>query len=115
MRRDSRDLELAFATKELRELCIHASHAKERLGLKAASNLRDRLADLSAAQNASDIFVLPGQPTVVTINDGRIGIAAKLAEGVHLVYVPNHASRKLLANGDTDWSRVRRIKILRID
>jgi len=108
-------LEVAFATEELRDLCIHISLAEQHFGYAVACNLRTRLADLSAMSNASEVFVLPGRPTVITIDNGREGIAVNLSEGIQLVYAPAHGTPRLLPSGGTDWSRTSRIKILRID
>ncbi len=55
------ELELAFATKPLRELCESEAKAKQKLGAKIAAVLMHRLADLRAAYSIGDLPI--GKPS----------------------------------------------------
>jgi toxin HigB-1 len=105
-------MQLAFATKSLRQLCENGARAKRDLGLQMAEQLRGRLADLRAAMSVKDLVV--GRPREV---DGmpKSHIAVDLYEGYHIVSCANHNSIPILESGDVDWSKVTRIKILRIE
>jgi hypothetical protein len=103
-------LELAFATKALRHVCEKESRAVRELGATVAKNLRARLADLTAADTIAD---LPFQPLPL---DGKsLELAMTLGNGYKLILAPNHAATPVLHNDALDWSRVTRIKLLRIE
>jgi hypothetical protein len=103
-------LELAFESKELRDICESEEEAKRRFGDAVAEMLRHRLADLDAAQSPNDL--LAGRPRLG--QDGRT-MMIDLCEGRRVVFTANHASNPTTSTGDLDWARVRRIKILRIE
>jgi hypothetical protein len=100
---------LAFATKALRSLCESAATADHTLGAAGAARLRRRLADLIAAGTVADL------PTGKPRNIARSpNLAIDLGAELELVFGPNHNSTPSLPDGSVDWSRVKRIKILRI-
>jgi hypothetical protein len=107
-------LELAFATKPIRNLCERVAHAEKKLGLRVAGLLFQTLSDLRAAANVSEVFV--GAPNEVTI-DGRKEMMLNLGNGAYLCFSSNH-SRKTDAAAKrkrTNWSDVTRIQITRIE
>ncbi len=53
-------LELAFETRELRDMCEDEAEARRALGQTIAEMLRNRLADLDSATSPGDL--LAGQP-----------------------------------------------------
>jgi len=102
------ELELAFATKPLRELCESEAKAKDLLGAKIGAVLKHRLADLRAADSVEDVPV--GRPRKLS-NVYVLGSAS----GIQITFCPNH-SEKLLPKSDAiDWSKVTRIKIMGIE
>ncbi len=79
--------------------------------MKIARNLRARLADLRGAQSAEDLIA--GSPEVLdTKPPGRIAVT--LGEHIFIIFCANHESNPLKNNGELDWSRVSRIKVLLI-
>lgn len=85
------------------------ARAVDQLGLKAAAALRNRLSDLRAAEVVSD--VLAGNPVRVVI-DGLACYLIDLGDGCMVTVACNQPSAKVDGNGNVDWSRVRRIKVL---
>jgi proteic killer suppression protein len=105
-------LVLAFAQKDLRRLCESEVAAQRMLGSKVAAGLERRLADLEAATHVRELIA--GAPREL---DGacRGQIAVELGDGHVMVLSANHQPMPSLASGGVDWSRVNRVKILRIE
>ena len=103
-------LELAFATKSLRELCESQLRAERKFGIAIARKLRARLADLRDAESIND--VIAGRPELLT--DAPEKMAMNIGEKVCIVFCANHVSNPLADAGRVKWSRVNRIKILDI-
>lgn len=105
-------MELAFETEDLRHMCEHEAVALEQLGQLAADALRNRLSDLHTADFIDE--VLAGRPRHLSLN--RIDcVQFDLAERYTLTVSPNHVPPRNTPDGQTDWSRVRRIKIIRVE
>ena len=102
-------LELAFETKELRNICENEAEAKRQFGNAVAEVLKHRLADLDAATSPRDLIA--GNPRIGPSNDV---MTVDLSEDYHLVFTPNHPHNPTKAAGDIDWGKVSRIRILQI-
>lgn len=102
-------LEIAFETKELRELCESTDAARNTFGDDVAASLRRRLADLRAATCFSDIVASP--PTQV---DGGSLMAIDLANDCRIFLAANHIRNPMLESGQIDWLSIDRIKIVDI-
>ncbi len=105
-------MEVAFDSKELRTICEADTTATRELGVNVADTLRRRLADLRAASTINDLPV--GSPHALEGAAGRAR-AVELTEGYRIVIAANHRSNPRTENGELDWSRVGRIKVLRIE
>ena len=51
-------MELSFSTKEIRRICKNRNSAVKKLGSECARFLHDRLADIDAAEDGSDLKLL---------------------------------------------------------
>ena len=105
-------LEIAFDAKALRTVCEREARAKRDLGARVAEMLKHRLADLRAATSVSDLIA--GNPRELN-GAGRRQMIVELCEGYRIVFCANHSKVSMIESGDLDWSRVNRIKILRIE
>lgn len=105
-------MELSFETEDLRHMCEHEAVALERLGQLPAEALMNRLSDLVGADFITD--VIAGRPHALSIN-GIDCIQFELAERYRLTVSPNHAPPRNTPDGQIDWSRVRRVKILSVE
>jgi len=74
--------------------------------------LRDRLADLRAASQLTDLLV--GSPTVMQGLQGK-RVTIGLAGACRLIVEANHLKLPTDPSGSVDWSRVTRIKIVNIE
>jgi hypothetical protein len=105
-------MELAFATKSLRDICESAEKARHTLGPKVSEKLKRRLADLYAAVSVNDLIA--GRPHELDGPPQR-RIALELGDGHRLVFSANHVVLPKLESGKIDWSKVSRVKLLRIE
>jgi len=106
-------LELAFETKLLRAICESEAHAKHDLGAQVAEVLKHRLADLRAASSPKDLVA--GNPRELGGSGSQRQMVVDVCDGHRIVLCANHPKNPMTTGGDLDWSRVSRVKILRID
>ena len=76
-----------------------------------AEALRHRIADLRAATCVYDL--LAGKPSIVDIGHTQ-QLVVILSEHSRLVLSANHSSNPLAASDKIDWSKVTRLKVVRI-
>lgn len=103
-------MRIAFDTQSLRQLCEQEENANDALGAEEARKLMNRLADLSAAHTVHELVA--GRPHPV---DGADEYAVNLGDTSRIIFCANHVTNPVLGNGAIDWSRVRRIRVLRIE
>jgi hypothetical protein len=101
-------LELAFETKALRDICESEAIAKRELGAKVAEALKRRLSDFRSVDTFDELpFAKPKKSS----NSVTFG----LPDDWQLVVTGGHGDNPRLASGKIDWSKVTRIKIMRIE
>jgi hypothetical protein len=105
-------LEFNYVTLELREICENRRKAVAALGAPAAHVLKQCLADLAALPTAADLAILfEGQMTVRSSSERLIN----LGSGRHLVFCAGNLKDPRTESGETDWSKVSRIRILGVE
>ena len=105
-------LELAFSTQELRSLCEAEAAAARHLGADGGAALKKRLADFRAASSVAELLELVGCHAKSVRGKDRLAIG--LGGDNVIVFCPNHVQTPRSASGSVDWTKVSRIKILRI-
>lgn len=105
-------MEVAFDTKQLRDLCESQKNAERRMNISAAEALRSCFADIMAAANVDEFRLV--RPTSSLRGDGAM-IDIPLADGYRLRFCQNHIECPKLANGSISWSTVTRVKIMGVD
>jgi hypothetical protein len=103
-------MELAFETQELRRVCESDADACKCLPRGTAAQLQDRLADMRAATSVSDLVA--GSPALDASPPGEIRFT--LEGGYELVCGGNHPRPPVTDEGRVDFSRIRRVKVVRI-
>ncbi len=103
-------MEVAFESQLLRTLCENEVQAKLRLGAEVAEQLKHRLGDIMAAKSPADLIA--GHPRLSS--DGQATII-DLCNGQQLVFKANHTRCPKTKDDVIDWSRVSRIKIVKIE
>lgn len=104
-------MELAFETEDLRTMCERESEAVSALGPEVARALRHRLADIAAASAVSELPA--GNPRVIPGNSNEL-LYVDLGAEHFLALVPNHRRNPTTEDGSVDWSRVWRLKLIKI-
>jgi hypothetical protein len=105
-------LEIAFHTAELREICEKRETAASELGYAAARELAERLSDIDALDNVSDLCALLG-PLVSDWSPTEKAI--HLSAGWNIVFTSGHPSLQECAPKATDWTKTSRMKITAIE
>jgi hypothetical protein len=101
-------LELAFATKALRDICESEATAKEKLGAKVADALKRRLADFRSIDSLDELpFARPKKNSK--------NVTFGLPDDWCLVVKGGHGESPKLRSGQIDWTNVTRIKIVKIE
>jgi proteic killer suppression protein len=107
-------LDLAFENIAIRNICEDEKEAERELGSSVSRYLQHRLADFNAAMNINDILV--GNPRVCEYSThDQKEMAIDLHSDYCLIFRANHPQNPLDEMGRVDWTKVRRIKILRIE
>lgn len=104
-------LELAFASRELRDQCLSEALAAQNWGAPIAARLMARLADMAAVSVVSELQSLPGR----TRERSRGTLVLNLTDDSLLVFRGNHLRERVLPEGGVDWSRVRRVLICGVE
>jgi len=103
------ELEIAFATRELRDLCHHELAAEAEIGALAAGALKNRLSDIYASERIRE--VLTGKPKQSKWKDSEC-YTFELDEGFVLVLIPNHLAKHVNSDGHVNWSTIQRVKVV---
>lgn len=105
-------MDLCFATKRIKSVCERSGKAYSVLGIAAAEALHRRIADLMAAKTIYDILL--GNPRLVQNASGG-KMAIDISEEYILIISANHTTNPLTSDKRVDWTRVRRVKVLKIE
>jgi hypothetical protein len=101
-------LELAFETKALRDICESEALAKKKLGAKVADALWRRLSDFGSIDSFDELpFTEPKK--------NSNSVTFDLPDDWQLTVAGGHGENPKLASGKTDWTKVTRLKITRIE
>ena len=99
-------LEFAFSTKKLRSMCEDEEVAISEISVAGADSLRQKLADLRAADSIVD---LPST-TSLSQSDSLDYYTLQVSHLFSINIYPNHANVPM-KNGHVDWSKVHRIRL----
>lgn len=104
-------IQLAFQDETLRRVCESTVSAKRRYGELVASSLHARLADLRAADSPADLVAL-GFASIDSFDRERIHI---FLNDDYRIYAKANHNPQPSKQGQLDWTKVTRIKILLIE
>lgn len=105
------ELEIAFHTEELRDICVDEAIADQILGASVGAALRNRLGDIRAADSVLELTAGHPQPGRL---DGQDCYHLALVDGAYLTFVSNHVEPRRCPDETTDWSRVRYVRLVRV-
>jgi hypothetical protein len=105
-------LELSFSTTELREICEKRAVAVAALGLAAALELEQRLADIEASDTAAELSAL--FPDDIS-NRTPVERGLRIKAGYWLVFCSGHVRTPTTSAGATDWDGVTRMRVVALE
>lgn len=105
-------MDLAYPSTSLRSVCEVEAVAVAEYGIAVAALLKNRMADLDAAVSIKDLVA--GSPMHCE-GDDRDNIVIELGGSHRLFLCANHLNNPKLETGELDWTRVSRVKVLRIE
>jgi proteic killer suppression protein len=104
-------MDIEFCNKHMQRLCEQSRIAVRELGADSARKLQNRLADI---QSANDVLDLPAGKPHPLKGDLEGQYAINLAGGQRLVFVPANNPTPMIDDENIDWSRVTKIRIIKI-
>ena len=105
-------MDLAFQTKELRDVCERRAVATAKIGVAAALELEQRLADIDAVETAAELIRLFPDYVVKRASDEFL---LRLSSGHELVLRSGHVETATTPDGSTDWTKVMRFRVMALD
>jgi hypothetical protein len=101
-------LELAFDSKNLRDLCEQESYAVQSYGAAVAAQLRHRIADMMAAISPLvDLIVSRRRES----EHNTACMILDLCDGFEIEFCANHVSNPSLLDGRVDWEKASRYRM----
>jgi len=106
-------MDVTFTNQKLQKLCNSAGKLNGQYGPKLAAKIRQRLAEIAAADNLEQLRSLPGHYHELTQNLAGT-IAVSLIGADRLVFKPTDNPPPRRTDGGLDWSRVTKVTIVDI-
>jgi hypothetical protein len=104
-------LELSFSTKEVRRICKNKNSAVKKLGSEFARFLHDRLADIDAVDDGSELKLLSG---LFQLDDQLGTVTSSLKASIVLKAEAGPTSVVRSSSGQIDWQEVVRLKVVEV-
>ena len=104
-------MQIAYASKTIQRLCEEDKHQRKQLGEQRAKRLKNRLAELRAVENVSQLRL--GRPHALTAD--RAGQYSVDLDGpMRLLFEPTDQPPPTLPSGGIDWQQVSSVRLLEI-
>ena len=100
---------ITYASKAIQRLCEEDKHQRKQLGEKRAKRLKNRLNELRAVDNVSQLQL--GRPHPLT-GDKTGQFSVDLDGPMRLLFEPSDQPPPTLAAGGIDWQQVSSVRIL---
>lgn len=104
-------MELSFSTKEVRRICKNRNSAVKKLGSECARFLHDRLADIDAVDDGSELKLLLG---LFQLDDQLGTVTSTLKASIVLKAEAGPANVVRSSSGQIDWQEVVRLKVVEV-
>ena len=104
-------MQITYASKAIQRLCEEDKHQRKQLGEQRAKRLKNRLAELRAVENVSQLRL--GRPHALTAD--RAGQYSVDLDGpMRLLFEPTDQPPPTLPSGGIDWQQVSGVRLLEI-
>ena len=107
-------MEIHFISRKMKRLCDSEREIRAKLGPRNAERLKQRLAELRAAESLDEMRSLPSARCHELTQDRKGQLAVDLVHPRRLVFEPAHDPMPLKEDGGVDWSKVTEIVILEV-
>ena len=104
-------MELSFSTKEVRRICKNRNSAIKKLGSECARFLHDRLADIDAVDDGSELKLLSG---LFQLDDQMGTVTSALKARIVLKAEAGPVNVVRSSSGQIDWQEVVRLKVVEV-
>ena len=98
-------MDISYANSRIQKICTDDKAAQKALGKAGAQVLKDRLDQISDAENLETLRFAPGAWHELA-GDRKGQLACSLLKRVRLVFVPANDPRPVKPDGGLDWSQV---------
>ena len=104
-------MQITYASKAIKRLCEEDKHQRKQLGEKRAKRLKNRLGELRAVENVSQLRL--GRPHGLTAD--RAGQYSVDLDGpMRLLFESTDQPPPTLSSGGIDWKQVSSVRLLEI-
>ncbi len=107
-------MRIFFKTRKLQKICSESSESQKQLGAKCARKLQQRMMELKAAQNLSDISRLPPARCHELTGDRAGQYSVDLEHPYRLLFIVANDPCPEREGGGVDWDGVTEIEIIEI-
>lgn len=108
-------MEIVFASRKTEKACNSERESSKMWGAENARKIRQRLAELSAAENLSDVAKLPPARLHPLKGNRKGQFAVDVKHPFRLIFEPAHDPVPLKDDGGIDLIRVTRIRVLEVE
>jgi proteic killer suppression protein len=108
-------MQVFFRSKKLQKICSSAKEIQKAFGTARARKLQQRLLELSAAENLSQISRLPPSRCHEMTSDRQGQLSVDLDHPYRLFFIPANDPVPFRDDGGLDWSAVTEIEIIGIE
>lgn len=107
-------MEIEFGSKRLQKTCSSKRESDRKWGDQNARKIRQRLAELAAAEVLADMRHLPGARLHELKGDRKGQFAVDVKQPFRLVFEPAHSPVPRKEDGGIDLERITRVRIVYI-
>lgn len=107
-------MRIFLRTRKLQKICSEHSESRKQLGDKGGRKLQQRMMELKAAQNLTDISRLPPARCHELTGDRAGQFSVDLEHPYRLLFIVADNPYPEHKRGGVDWDRVREIEIIEI-
>jgi proteic killer suppression protein len=107
-------MNISFKTRKLQKICSESAQARKHLGAKGSRKLQQRMMELKAAVDLSDISRLPPARCHELTGDRAGQLSVDLEHPYRLLFIVANNPRPELESGGLDWEGVTEIEIIEI-
>lgn len=107
-------MRIFFKIRKLQKICSESSESQKRLGAKCGRKLQQRMMELKAAQNLSDISRLPPARCHELTGDRAGQFSVDLEHPYRLLFIVANNPYPVRESGGVDWDGVSEIEIIEI-